>query len=238
MDGININNSNMEKLSIGTFINAHKILVTPVVLGFMWFYRNWSTEAFVYLALHGTYSLLWLLKQTYFPDRRFAERVPLWIGLGLVFVPLAGYYLAPYLLISQRPTLPPYVFAIVLLLYVTGVFFHYVSDAQKFYILRERKGLIEDGLFARTRNPNYLGEILIYLSFAIMSEHWIPFVVLGAWVFGFFARNMLRKDRSLARHPGFAEYKRRTGLLIPRVFPVAVHTGSRPLGQERLQAGQ
>jgi hypothetical protein len=80
----------MKKLSVGTFINAHKILVTPVVLGLMCFYRNWSTEAFVYLALHGTYSLLWLLKQTYFPDRRFAERVPLGIGLGFIFVPLAG----------------------------------------------------------------------------------------------------------------------------------------------------
>jgi protein-S-isoprenylcysteine O-methyltransferase Ste14 len=228
----------MKTLSIGTFINAHKILVTPVVLGLMCFYRNWSTAAFVYLALHGTYSLLWLLKQTYFPDRRFAERVPLGIGLGFIFLPLAGYYLAPYFLISQHPTLPPYLFAIVLFLYVTGIFFHYVSDAQKFYILRERKGLIEDGLFARTRNPNYLGEILIYLSFAIMSMHWIPFVVLGAWVFGFFARNMLGKDKSLARHPGFAEYKARTGLLIPRVFPVAVHTGSRPLGQKGLQAGQ
>jgi steroid 5-alpha reductase family enzyme len=123
-------------------------------------------------------------------------------------------------------TLPPYVFAIVLVLYITGIFFHYVSDAQKFYILRERKGLIDDGLFTTTRNPNYLGEILIYVSFAIMSTHWIPFVVLGGWVFGFFARNMLRKDSGLARHPGFAEYKSRTGLLFPRVFPVAVDTGS------------
>jgi protein-S-isoprenylcysteine O-methyltransferase Ste14 len=216
----------MQKLSTGTFINAHKILVTPLVLGLMAFYSNWSTEAFVYLALHGTYSLLWLLKQTYFPDRRFAERLPFWIGVGFVFTPLAGYYLAPYLLISRRVTFPPYVFAIVLFLYIAGIFFHYVSDAQKFYILRERKGLIEDGLFTRTRNPNYLGEILIYVSFAIMSMHWIPFIVLGAWVFGFFARNMLRKDRSLARHPGFAEYKTRTGLLFPRVFPVAVDTGS------------
>ena len=209
----------VQKLSTGNFINAHKILVIPLVLWLMSYYGNWSTEAFVYLALHGTYSLLWLLKQTYFPDRRFAERLPLWIGVGFVFIPLAGYYLAPYLLISRHVTLPPYVFAIVLFLYITGIFFHYVSDAQKFYILRERKGLIEDGLFTRTRNPNYFGEILIYVSFAIMSMHWIPFVVLGAWVFGFFARNMLRKDRSLARHPGFAEYKSRTGLLFPRVFP-------------------
>jgi hypothetical protein len=60
---------------------------------------------------------------------------------------------------------------------------------------------------------NYLGEIFVYVSYAIMAMHWIPFVVLGAWVFGFFVRNMLGKDKSLSRHPGFADYKRRTGLL-------------------------
>jgi protein-S-isoprenylcysteine O-methyltransferase Ste14 len=74
--------------------------------------------------------------------------------------------------------------------------------------------------------PNYLGEILIYLSYAIMSMHWIPFVVLGAWVFGFFGRNMLRKDNNLARHAGFAEYKSRTGLLFPKVFQVARESAS------------
>ena len=93
----------------------------------------------------------------------------MWVGLLVVFLPLAGYYLTPYLLISRHVTLRPYVFAIVLFLYTIGNFFHYVSDAQKFFTLRERKGLIEDGLFTRTRNPNYLGEILIYLSYASMS---------------------------------------------------------------------
>ncbi|HEX3680963.1 MAG TPA: DUF1295 domain-containing protein [Bryobacteraceae bacterium] len=206
------------KSTPGTFINAHKILVIPVVLGLMLIFNNWSTEAFVYLALHGTYSLLWLMKQTYYPDRRFAEKVPVWIGILFIFVPLAGYYIAPYLLISRHVTLPPYVFAIVIFLYVMGIFFHYVSDAQKFYTLRERKGLIEDGLFSRTRNPNYLGEISIYLSYAIMSMHWIPFLVLAAWVFGFFVRNMLAKDKSLSRRPGFLDYKNRTGLLFPKLF--------------------
>ena len=214
------------KPATGTFINSHKILVVPIVLGLMSYYRNWSAEAFVYLALHGTYSVLWLLKQAWYPDRRFTEKVPLWIGVLFVFLPLAGYYLAPYLLISRHVAWPPYLFAIVLCLYITGVFFHYVGDAQKFYTLRVRKGLIEDGLFARTRNPNYLGEILIYLSYAIMSLHWVPFVVLGAWVFGFFARNMLKKDESLARHPGFSDYRRRSGLLFPKVLGRAIRTES------------
>jgi protein-S-isoprenylcysteine O-methyltransferase Ste14 len=44
------------------------------------------------------------------------------------------------------------------------------------------------------RNPNYLGEILIYLAYAILSMHWLPFAILAGWVFSFFARNMAAKD--------------------------------------------
>jgi protein-S-isoprenylcysteine O-methyltransferase Ste14 len=204
-------------VTVNSVINAHKILVTPIVLTLMWCFHNWGPEAFVYLALHGAYSLLWLLKQTYYPDPRFAQKVPFGVGFLLIFLPLAGYYLAPWLLISRHVTWPPCFFAIVLFIYVVGIFFHYVSDAQKFYTLRERKGLIEDGLFTNTRNPNYFGEVLIYFSYALMSMHWIPFVVLSAWVFGFFVRNMLKKDKSLSRHEGFAVYRSRTGLLFPRL---------------------
>jgi protein-S-isoprenylcysteine O-methyltransferase Ste14 len=206
------------RAEVGTFINAHKILVPPVVIGLMWYFHNWSTEAFVYLALHGTYSLLWLIKQTCFPDRRFAERVPIWYGLTFAFLPLAGYYAAPYLLISRHVTMPPYGLAIILVVYIVGIFLHYVSDAQKHYVLEAKKGLVEEGLFSRTRNPNYLGEISIYVAFATMSQHWLPFLVLGAWVGSYFLRNMLQKDRSLSRYPGFAEYKRRTGLLFPKIL--------------------
>jgi steroid 5-alpha reductase family enzyme len=201
-----------------TAINLHKALVPPLVLGLMLIYNNWSMEAFIYLALHGTYSLLWLIKQTLYPDRRFDRRQPLAIAILFIFVPLAGYYLAPYLLISQHVTLPPYVIGGVLFLYIVGIFLHYVGDAQKYYTLRYHKGLIQEGLYRRTRNPNYLGEILIYVSFAILSWHWLPFLILGVWVFGFFVRNMRAKDRSLARYPEFEAYRASTGLLFPRLI--------------------
>ena len=205
-------------MKIIIYINAHKALVIPVVLGMMWFYDSWSTEAFIYLSIHGTYSLLWLVKEATYPDRRFEERQPLWIGTLFIFLPLAGYYVAPYLLISRHLSLPPYLIGIVLFLFTSGIFLHYVGDAQKYYTLKLKKGLIEEGLFSRTRNPNYLGEILIYTSFALMSLHWLPFLILAGWVFGFFVRNMLKKDRSLSRHPQFDEYKKRTGLLFPKLF--------------------
>ena len=136
------------------YINAHKILVPPLVLGMMWYFNNWSTEAFLYLSLHGTYSMLWLIKQRLYPDRRFEQMLPLWSGILFVFLPLAGYYIAPYLLISRHVILPPVVVGLATSIFTFGIFLHYVSDAQKFYTLRLKKGLMEDGLFARTRNPN------------------------------------------------------------------------------------
>lgn len=207
-------------MKIITAINAHKALVVPVVLALMWRYGNWSTEAFLYLAVHGSYALCWLVKSATFPDRRFDEEKPFLVGVLFVFVPLASYYAAPYLLISRRVEQPPWMLGLVLFLSISGVFLHFVSDAQKHYTLKLQPGLIEEGLFARTRNPNYLGEILIYTAFALMAAHWLPFAVLGCWIFGFFLRNMMAKDRSLSRHPGFAAYRGRSGLLIPRLAPV------------------
>lgn len=204
-------------MKTGTFINIHKALVIPIVLGLMWYFQNWSTDAFIYLSIHGTYSILWLIKQSSYPDRRFDAKLPIWTGVLFVFLPLAGYYIAPYLLISRHLTLPPFLIGIVLAIYTLGIFLHYVGDAQKFYTLKLQKGLIEEGLFSRTRNPNYLGEILIYTAFALMSLHWLPFLILAAWIFGFFLRNMLKKDKSMSRYPQFEEYRKRTGMLFPKI---------------------
>jgi steroid 5-alpha reductase family enzyme len=207
-------------MKVATAINIHKVLVTPIVLGLMWFFHNWSTEAFIYLAIHGSYSILWLIKGSLYPDKRFEEKQPAAIAIIFIFLPLAGYYAAPYLLISRHVTIAPPLIAFVLVLYIFGIFLHFVSDAQKHYTLQNKKGLIEDGLFDRTRNPNYLGEIMTYAAYATMSMHWLPFLILSGWVFGFFIRNMLSKDKSLSRYPQFAEYKKKTGLLFPKIFGI------------------
>ncbi len=131
-------------MRISVYINAHKALVIPVVFGMMWLYQNWSTEAFVYLSIHGTYSLLWLLRHALYPDKRFEDQQPFWIGVCFIFFPLAGYYIAPYLLISRHITLPPYLLGLALFFFTMGIFLHYVSDAQKFYTLQLKKGLIQE----------------------------------------------------------------------------------------------
>jgi hypothetical protein len=88
-------------VTINWIVNAHKILVTPIVLALMWHFHNWSAAAFLYLGLHGTYSLLWLIKQAVFPDTRFAQPIPPWIAVFTPFLPLMAYMTSSYLLISE-----------------------------------------------------------------------------------------------------------------------------------------
>ena len=73
-------------------------------------------------------------------------------------------------------------------------------------------------LISGVSQPNYLGEIMIYGSFAMMVWHWLPFVVL-AWIWlGIFAVNMIMKEASMSRYPEWAAYKKRTWWLIPFVL--------------------
>ena len=209
-------------------INLHKALVGPLVLALMLARGDFSLAAFLYLALHGSYGILWVVKDVAFPDPSW--RTPCSIGSAVaVFVyPLGLYLLAPLVMLTPlggwvpggwgtTASLPvPVAFAAVVL-FVVGAFLHFVADAQKHFVLAHQRPrrLITTGLFAATRNPNYLGEILIYAAFCLLAQHWFPWVAcLYVWV-TIFLPNMLAKDRSMSRYPEHAAWKARTGLLLP-----------------------
>ena len=89
------------------------------------------------------------------------------------------------------------------------------ADLQKTFTLRLKPGLISNGMFAYTRNPNFLGEIMIYATYAIMAAQLAGWIfVLLQWTLLFLPR-MLAKDASISRHAGWTEYKARSGLIIP-----------------------
>jgi len=196
-------------------INLHKGLTALVVGGLMLAYGNGSVGAWVYLALHGTYGMLWLLKERIFPDRQWQQAIG-WPQAIVMFVLLGLYWLAPYLLIASAAVPPLPLLAGAIAINLLGVFLHFASDAQKHFVLQVRPGLIEDGFFARCRNTNYLGEVLIYLSFAMLAMHWLPYAVLAAFGLAVFLPNMRKKDQSLSRYPGFDAYRDRSGLMWPK----------------------
>lgn len=186
----------------------------------MWWYGNATTAAWVYLAMHGGYGLVWLLKDIAFPDASWQKRITIGGGLVAFAAALGWYWVFGWILISGASN-PDYPlpdaawFALCITLCLLGSAIMIAADAQKFFTLRERPGLITDGMFRYVRHPNYLGEIMIYGSFALMVWHWLPALVL-AWVWlGVFAVNMAMKEASLSRHAGWTEYRARTWWLIP-----------------------
>ena len=201
------------------FISSQKSATALVVLIMIAIFNQWqNTTAWVYLALHGTYGFLWVLKSWNFPDRKFEKQASLGFAL-VIWGSLSLYWIAPYLLTSQGVQVPAWFIAICINMYVFGVFFHFVTDMQKYISLQLRPDkLITGGMMSRVRNMNYFGELLIYLAFALLAAHWLPLFVILVWIIFYWLPNMRRKDQSLSRHAGFSEYKNRTKLFIPYIY--------------------
>ncbi|HKJ92011.1 MAG TPA: DUF1295 domain-containing protein [Longimicrobiales bacterium] len=196
-------------------IDAHKGLTGPFVALLMLAYSNGSPAAWLYLALHGGYGLAWVAKDRLFPDRAWRARVTLG-GALVTFVGLSLYWAAPFLLVSGAAGATPVpVRAAAVVVFTVGLVLMLGADAQKHAALRRGAGLIQTGFFRRTRHPNYLGEMLVYATFALLVEHWLPWAILAAVWLVLFLPRMLAIDASLARYPDWAAYRARTGFLLP-----------------------
>ena len=210
-------------LKFSWVINFQKGATLLWVALLMWHYQNDTVQAWVYLALHGTYGLCWLLKDRVFPDPKWEHRITFGGALVAVVSVLGPYWLIPWLLISdtlgpehQGASLPWLCVAIAACIF--GVAMMMVADAQKFFTLKLKKGLISDGIFARVRHPNYTGEMLIYGSFALVAWHWVAWaILLWVWI-GLFMVNILMKEASMSRYPDWQAYKQRSGYLLPKLW--------------------
>ena len=200
------------------FIDGNKGATPLAVLALMSVYGAWDNPtAWLYLATHGLYGVLWVTKSMTFPDRSWEAKCPLWYGLAIWFG-LGLYWVTPWLICAYDIRVaPPYAAACVAV-FALGIFLHFVSDMQKHMKLSLAPGLITDGLWARIRNPNYFGELLIYGGFSALAMHWAPFVVLALFVAVVWIPNMFKKDKSLSRYPEFADWKKRSWLFIPLVW--------------------
>lgn len=176
-----------------------------LILSLMTYFNNWSTGSWIYFVMHGSYGVFWLCKDQIFPDPALTGHCTLLSFLMPFPVALIPYSYFAYLMTSgiadQNPSMERIVVA--LLTYIFGVMCMMVSDAQKYFVLRERRGLISHGMNKYTRNPNYLGEIMLYGAFAILLNRWEPWLVLS-YMWGFiFMYRMTCKDYFLSKKQGW-----------------------------------
>lgn len=204
-----------ERHVIDTFKGVTPLVVTALIARADAWERG---DAWAYLAIHGTYGLFWVAKSRTFGDRNWERPLTAYRGVMLA-VGLTLYWLAPVMLLARPDPAGPAWIAGCVALYAVGVFLHFTADMQKFMAMTLQPGVLwTSGLWGRTRNPNYLGELCIYLAFALLSRHWAPFLVFGSVVAMEWVPNMRRKDTSLSRYPAFASWKAQTGILFPRLF--------------------
>ncbi len=222
------------RIPLNVAIDAHKAATGPFVLALMVMYGNYSAPAWVYLALHGSYGMVWVLKDVTLPDRRWQRSVGVPAAMAaLAFLSL--YWIAPVILIAGPPGVgwtpaPAWGLALAVAVHTIGVALMVAADTEKHVMLRrgrerdaERPGLITSGLYRRIRHPNYLGEMLVYGSYAVIVDHWLPWVVLAVvWALYFFP-NMLSIEASLSRYPEYPAWRARTGLILPRFGRGAGH---------------
>ncbi len=208
-----------KSIKMAWVINSHKFSTVFIVAFLMFWFNNYSTAAWVYMAVHGGYGFCWLLKHLAFRDPKWETKVT-YAGAIVLFLLLATYWVAPYLLISgvlgiNRPAPPDWLIAVSIALFALGLAIMIGADCQKQYTLKYRRGLITEGLFKYVRHPNYLGEMMIYASFALLVQHWIPWIILAYWWTTIFFVNMLMIEQSISRYPEWEAYKARTGMLLP-----------------------
>jgi len=201
------------------YINAHKGGMPFLIFALMLYYDNFSLGCWLYLALHGSYGYCWLLKDFVFPDSNFERPVTFFCFFVAFFGVLQAYCYGAYLLASgQAPQNPsPERVCVCVMMYCFGLVLMMGADGQKYYTLRVKKGLMDDGYMKWSRNPNYVGEMMIYGSFALVVQMWDYWYVLWTmWTFMFLPR-MINKDYSLSKKMGWNEYAA-TSFMLPFKF--------------------
>ena len=92
--------------------------------------------------------------------------------------------------------------------------------------LRKHKQLATSGPYAFTRNPLYLGSVLLAAGFSVASHSWISTLLLAAYLAIFYPVVIRREQAELERQYGaaFVEYVSQVPAFWPRLSPAMAST--------------
>ena len=200
------------------YVNLHKGGMAFYILALMVYYDNFTLASYAYLLMHGSYGFFWLLKDFVFPDPNFGRLVTVSSFLMPWPIALIPYMMPAFWIVSERVEVSVERAFCCIGLYMFGVVIMLLTDAQKYLVLREKRGLITHAMMGWSRNMNYCGEITLYAAFGLLSPRWeIWFVYSYMWGLVFVIR-MLAKDYSLSRKDGWRDYYEQTWMLLPKLF--------------------
>jgi protein-S-isoprenylcysteine O-methyltransferase Ste14 len=135
-------------------------------------------------------------------------RVPLGFGLAVVYIWLA------------RPSLRSMIAGTVLI--AAGLLLRTIASAH----VRKNQELTMSGPYAYTRNPLYLGSLILAAGFALAARSgWIIVLMLVFFALIYYPVILAEEEFLAERFSEFAEYCRSVPRLVPRWRPDRAHGG-------------
>ncbi|WP_017318140.1 DUF1295 domain-containing protein [Mastigocladopsis repens] len=216
------NTANAEKAAITalTAINIAKVTTIGCLVAFAFVFGIQDWRQVIYLCLHISYCLWWLVEQWLFPQRQqiFNQRMG---AFGLLFTLLSVgifYSLPGYLAFVNPVPLSMTTTAVALSLYIFGSLINATADVQKLTAKQFGAGLVRDGIWRFSRNINYFGDLLRYLSFSVVAGSPWAYLVPG-YVLVIYLWLISQKEQSMPqKYPDYADYKQSSARLIPFIW--------------------
>jgi protein-S-isoprenylcysteine O-methyltransferase Ste14 len=214
------NSASPERASLTqlTAINVAKVLTIVLLFTYaaVWGVRDF--RQLIYLCLHAGYCLWWLLEQWFYPLRQqqiFKEAIG-WGGFVFSLLFIGVFYSLPGYLAFRNPApLSLVTAAIALLLYIFGSLINATADIQKLTAKQYGAGLVEDGIWRFSRNINYFGDLLRYLSFSVLAGSPWAFLVPGMVLLIYVQRIAQKEQGMVEKYPTYASYQQSSKRLVP-----------------------
>jgi protein-S-isoprenylcysteine O-methyltransferase Ste14 len=204
--------SQMQGLNLAKVLTILLLLV-PALLS-----ESISVRVAVYLSLHITYCVWWLLEQSLFPERSqqlFTERIgPLTLLAVLLYVGV--FYAVPGWLAMANPNpIQMGTIAAGLVLYILGSLINTAADVQKMTAKSLGATLVSSGIWRRVRHVNYLGDLMRYSSFAVIAGSLWAWTLPLSVLLLYLARIREKEASMLAKYVEFPAYQRASTRLLP-----------------------
>ena len=218
MENTTTNSSNFTQLQA---INLAKGLTIFLLIGFALIYGINDMRQVIYLCLHISYCAWWLIEQWFYPKRKqvmFSDPVGI-IGVVFALLIIGFLYSFPGFLAFTNPESISYLtVGLALPLFFFGSLINASADVQKLTAKEYGAGLVKDNIWRFSRNINYFGDLLRYLSFAIVAGSIWAYLVPGLVLVTYLQRIFEKENSMSEKYPEYPEYQQKSSRLIPLIW--------------------
>lgn len=216
----NTANAQTTEVTVLTAINAGKVLTILFLVAFAIVFGIKDLRQVIYLCLHISYCLWWLLEQWIYPQRRQIFNQPAGTGGFIFTLLLVGvfYTLPGYLAFTNPVPISMATAAVALPLYIFGTLINACADVQKLTAKQFGAGLVRDGIWRFSRNINYFGDLLRYISFSVVAGSVWAYLVPGAVALLYLQRISQKESAMSQKYTDFDEYQQSNTRLIPFIW--------------------